>query len=114
MTESIGQKLVSTIGDIVPTYFAEAETDEYPYAVYDQVVSPSRTKDGAYKFTSQLTLAIVSDKFTEAEDIRDSVISAIDTQMRGSVYNAGLDSMDTECQEGIWIMYLYYTITQHQ
>ena len=46
MIDSIGETIVRVVGPLVPVYLSEAETESYPYAVYELQSNPRLTKDG--------------------------------------------------------------------
>lgn len=113
MTESIDQKLVSTIGTIVPVFLDEAEADKYPFATYEMTVTPQYDKDGIYKYVADVKLYVVSNVFSEVDSISDSVISAIKQGMNDGQYVAKETPRMSNCYEGIWAKEIDYTIIQN-
>lgn len=114
MIESIGTKLTSIVGAILPTFYSEAETETYPYAAYDQVLQYHRTKDGVYKISSDLKLIIVSNDFDEADRCRGEVLEAIEIGMKDDQYQAELQTVNKDCMEGVWVIEMNYRINQYK
>lgn len=112
MTEQIGQQLVTTIGGIIPTFYAEAETEVYPYCVYNQTVVPSANKDGVYKLTSSCEIAIYSDDFDKADAKSLAIQEAILDGLNGEHFTARLEDFSKACEDGIWTITLTYNIKQ--
>ena len=69
MKDEIGIRLTALVGPIVPFSYSEAETDSYPYAVYDLETRPSMTKDGIHHLTGDVTIIVVSEDYSEASNI---------------------------------------------
>lgn len=108
--EKIGKAFEAAVGTIAPCYLAEAETDEYPFIVYQQTVTPVRSKDGEAALQSALTAVIVSDDPDEAEDVAERVAAAARTRMEGfAVYP---DTLDRDCTNGVWEITLTWTVRQ--
>lgn len=113
MTEKIGETLADLMTDIVPLYYSEAETEEYPYAVYAMEVSPVLTKEGVHKLSATLAIEIVSTDYDEADEIAGQILDAIETGMNdGSVFLSSLQQTRTTRTEGIWILRLDYNVYQ--
>ena len=111
MTESIGVKLTALCGDIVPFYLAEAETESYPYAVYEQTVQEFRTKDGVYKITADSYIRIYSKSFDEAQTKADLVRAALDSNPGGQ-YVIRHRTTSKDCVEDVWVIELLYFVKQ--
>ena len=112
MTESIGTKLSTLLASIVPLNLAEAATEAYPYAVYDQTLSYNRTKDAVDSITANTEIHVYSKIFSEANTIAGSIITKLETDMRDATYVATLRTVDKDCVSGIWDIQLNYTIKQ--
>lgn len=112
MTERIGIRLAELIDPIVPFFLSEAETDEYPYAVYDMDVSPRMVKDRVYKFTADVSIEVYGKDPDQVKDISDGIRSVIEEEMRGDTFFATLVTFSDQRQEGLWISRLDYTINQ--
>lgn len=112
MTEKIGTRLAELIEPIVPFFLSEAETDEYPYAVYDMVVSAVRVKDRVYKYTADVSIEVYGKDPDQVKEISDGIRSVIEEEMRGDTFFAALITFSDQRQEGLWISRLDYTINQ--
>lgn len=112
-TETIGTKLTEVIGTIVPFFLDEAEVEEYPFATYDNVVTPFRTKDGVYKYVANVRVYIISDDPEEVETKAALVRAAIETNMNDGKYVSLRGASQKQCYEGIWDLDTEYVIIQH-
>lgn len=115
MTESLRTQLVSLLTTAhVDVRLSEDETKEYPFVTYEMTVNPVRDKDGVCKYVGETYVRIVSDKFSEADTIRETVESAIGTGMGyGAQYSSRLISCDKDCVNGVWTIELYYSLSQY-
>ena len=115
MTESLRTQLVSLLTTAkVDVRLSEDETKEYPFVTYEMTVNPVRDKDGVCKYVGETYVRIVSDKFSEADTIRETVESAIGTGMGyGAQYSSRLISCDKDCVNGVWTIELYYNLAQY-
>lgn len=112
MIESIGKKLTSVISQLVALNLSEAETEEYPYAVYDYTPNPVRTKDGIVAYKADVTVSVVSGSFDQADDIRARIAEAVSQHMNKDGYSAFLQEWTPECVEGIWTIEMIFNIKQ--
>lgn len=112
MTERIGIQFTSVVSPLVSLFLEEAETETYPYAVYNYDVTPVETKDGVVGLSSELTCSVVSDDFDEAEAIADNIAKAVASSMRSGDFFAYHRSTGCSCEEGIWQINLTYNIKQ--
>ncbi len=113
MTDSLRDKLSDVLDPVIEIDLSEAETSEYPYAVYDMETSPVMTKDGIARFDGDTRIRIVSNSFDEADLIRGQIVSAISAGMHDQVFSSRLLSTTKECVEGIWTIELNYTLRQY-
>ena len=115
MTESLRTKLVSLLTTAkVDVRLSEDETKAYPFVTYEMTVNPVRDKDGVCKYTGETYIRIVSDDFPEADTIRATVESAIETGMGyGQIYCSRLISTDKDCVNDVWTIELYYNLAQY-
>lgn len=112
--EAIGTKIVDVIQTVAPTVpvaLSEAETNDFPYCVYSQEVTPRRTKDGIYRFDADTTITVYSNSFSEADGIADDIVDAMEDEMTG-VYHSAFRSRGKTRSQGIWAIQLNYHITQ--
>ncbi len=116
MTESLRTQLVSILADAgVDVRLSEDETKVYPFVTYEMTVNPVRDKDGVCKYVGETYVRVVSDKFSEADAIRETVEAAVEGAMGyGEQYCSRLISSDKDCVNGVWTIELYYTLAQYQ
>lgn len=117
MTESIADMLVSVCKSILPFYLSEAETEEYPYAVFEYTPQVFQTKDGPYKITADVYIRVYSNDGDEVETKAAAIISALDAFAVDATDNAGkyifaLQASPETCVEGVWQYELQYFIKQ--
>lgn len=113
MIESIGTQLYTLLSGIVTLNLNEAETESYPYAVYDAPVTPVRSKDGVIKYTTQAVITIYAKDYDTVAAKADAIVAALETSMRTAQYSATLVSNTSSRVEGIWGIELTYTINQY-
>ena len=111
MTESIGTKLTTLCGEIVPFYLSEAETKAYPYAVYNQTVQAFSTKEGVYKYVAESTIRVYSKDFDEAQTKADAIVAALDGNT-DTDYLIKFLRRSKECDEDVWSIELVYYVKQ--
>ena len=116
MTESIGIMLTEVCKNILPFYLSEAETEAYPYAVYEQTTQEFRTKDGVYKITADSYIRIYSDDANQAMAKADLVKAALDSYT-GYPFDLGKyvikhQATTQSCTEGVWQVELQYYVKQ--
>lgn len=110
MTDDLGKDLTTALAGIVPLYYAEAETESYPFCVYTRVIRENRTKDGVVSIFSELTLDVVSDTYAVAKEKADSVRTAVEAL--GTDYIIAFQACEPSCTEGIWAFTIDYNIRQ--
>ena len=110
--DTIGKAFETAVAGIAPAYLSEAETDEYPFIVYDSMISTRLGKDGILAYDSSLRAVIVADDPNVAENIADAVALAVKTDMR-EAYGVYPETLDRTCNSGIWQIDLTWTIRQH-
>ena len=108
--ETIGQAFEAAASEIAPTYLAEAETDEYPFIVYNQSLSPDFSKDGIVAIHSQLEATVVDRDPDHAEEIAGLLAAAMRNNMAN--YSVRPDSLSRDCTDGIWEITLTWIIIQ--
>lgn len=112
MKETIGIRLNELLSKHVDLYLAEAETEEYPYAVYTCTVTPVYTKDGIHHYSSNITITVYAKDLDVVNPISEKIITEISQNMRNRRYSSVLLSDSSDCTEGIWFRELNYTINQ--
>lgn len=110
MTESIGEMLVTRVGSIVPLYLAEAETETYPYAVYELTATQYRTKDGVYKITAEPRIRIYDTDFDTADAKATAIRAAV--EISSEQYIVEFRSVNKDCVDDVWVIELVYFVKQ--
>jgi hypothetical protein len=113
MTESIGAKLTDLCEFILPFYLSEAETETYPYAVYEQTTQEFRTKDGVYKITAESTIRVYSTDFGEAQQKANAIRAALDG-CNDARYIIQFLRQSKDCLEDVWCIEMVYYVKQTQ
>ena len=115
MTESIGKALKSYIGDIVRINLSEAETNSYPYAVYDYTASHIQSKDGeVLRIRADVTIHIYAQTLSDAEGLGDQIKSKLAQEMHGETFYAYLRTVNKDCTTGVWDYEMNYTVVQYE
>lgn len=112
MIEQIGEKLAEIVEPIVPFFFSEAETEEYPYAVYTKDVTPVPSKDGIHKLRADVTVEVYAKDYDEAVDIAEEIRAAVLAGMRDEQFSVWPQLHQESRSEGIWISRTDYIIKQ--
>ncbi len=117
MTESIANMLTAQCKNILPFYLSEAETEDYPYAVFEYTPQEFRTKDGVYKITAEVYIRVYSNDSDEAATKAAAICGALDTFASDALNNAGkyileLRASSDTCVEGVWRYELQYFVKQ--
>lgn len=111
MTESIGIRLTTLCSGILPFYLSEAETESYPYAVYEQTTQAWRTKDDVYQITAESVIRIYDQDFDSAQAKANLVKAALDGNTDGQ-YIIRHRSTSKDCTDGVWAIELNYYVKQ--
>lgn len=113
MTESIGIKINELASRFVDVYLAEAETEEYPYAVYTSSVVPVYTKDGVQRYQAEVTIIIYAKDLDIINPIASDIQQAIASHMSGGQYSSRQLRDYSDCTDGVWSRELLFTINQY-
>lgn len=113
MTESIGIKINEIVSQFVDVYLAEAETEEYPYAVYTSTITPVYTKDGIDHYQSDVVITIYDKDLDAINPIASKIQQAIISLMSGGKYSSRQLRDYSDCTDGVWSRELSYTINQY-
>lgn len=111
--DRIGKVLVAAVKGIVPISLYEAETDAYPYAVYEHSPEYFRTKDGVYKIVSSLPVTVYGKTFSDTRPLADKVEEAVLAAMNDGAFRSVTVSRSDTCVEGIWKSEVRFQITQY-
>lgn len=112
--KKIGEDFETAVSGIVTCYLAEAETNEYPFLVYDQFTTPVVTKDGIEGFDALLACTIYGRDPDEVEDIAGAVSAAVMTAECMQPYGLHPETIDRDCNNGIWEYSLAWNIHQNE
>lgn len=116
MTENIGkrlQDLCSAAESPIVLYLSEAESDSYPYAVYEADYVPSYDKDGVYKIVGDLTVRAYAKMAEAAQEVADAIDAIILTNFSSGNYTVRqLSQLKKDCLQETWSVGYQYRITQ--
>ena len=112
MTESIGAKFVEVITPLVHINLSEAESSNYPYAVYDQTLTYRRNKDGVDNIGATSDIHIYGKDFAQVDGIAAGIAAAVKEEMQNDTYYAVLRTVDKTCTEGVWDIQMNYSVRQ--
>ena len=113
MTDSLRDKLVNVLADVVPINLSEGDKESYPWAVYDMTTHPVQDKDGVCGYTGDATIRLVGQDPAALDTIRAAVESAIATGMHDGTFSSRLTDITKECVEDVWTIELTYTLKQY-
>ena len=114
MKETIGIRLNELISKYVDIYLAEAETEEYPYAVYTPDITPVYVKDGIHHYRADVVITVYAKDLDIINPIVDKILDTVAADMSGGKFSARLTRDHPDCMDGVWSRELNYTINQYQ
>lgn len=114
MKETIGIKLTELASPFVDFYFAEAQTEDYPYAVYTSSVTPVYTKDGIHHYESSVTITVYAKELDRVNAIAEHINAAVLHDMNGGQYASRKLSDNTDCVDEVWSREINFTIKQYR
>lgn len=116
MVENIGSRLDALCEDQdIRIFLSEAETEDYPYVVYDPTYTPSYDKDGIYKIVADLTVRAYAKDPEEAEDLAFQVNAIILDNFGTEGYTVRtVSQLRKECLQDTWSVSFQYRITQYR
>lgn len=114
MKETIGIKLTELASPHVSFFFSEAQTEEYPYAVYTSSVTPVYTKDGIHHYESSVVITVFANDLEVVNPIAENILEAIKNGMNNSQYASRQISDNTDCTAEVWSRELSFTIKQYR
>lgn len=116
MKENIGsvlQTLCAGLQKPITLYLSEAESDDYPYAVYDADYVPYYDKDGVYKIVADISVRGYSKDHVEAQTLADSIDTLILSNFASGGYTVRqVSQLKKECLQETWSVGYQYRITQ--
>lgn len=114
MKETIGVRLTELASQYVSFYFSEAQTEEYPYAVYTSSVTPIYTKDGIHHYEASVTVTVYAKDLDVVNPIADAISSAISDDMNDGQYFSRQLSDESDCSDEVWSREMSFTIKQYR
>ncbi len=118
MTENIGKRLLdlcSAAETPIVLYLSEAESEDYPYAVYDANYVPFYDKDGVYKIVGDIEVKAYAKKAETAQEIADAIDALVLTNFSTDGYTVRqLSQLKKECLQETWSVGYQYRITQYR
>ncbi len=118
MTENIGstlQTLCTSQQTPILLYLSEAESEVYPYAVYEADYVPYYDKDGVYKIVADVTVRGYSKDHVEAESLASSIDELILANFASGGYTVRqVSQLKKECLQETWSVGYQYRITQYR
>ena len=114
MKETIGIRLTELASPLVPFYLSEAQTEDYPYAVYNSTVTPVYTKDGVHHYEASVDITVYAKDLEVINPISENILAAIRSDMNGGAYSARQLSDTTDCSDEVWSREMSFTIKQYK
>lgn len=118
MTENIGQRLLDLCGAAetpIVLYLSEAESEDYPYAVYDADYVPYYDKDGVYKVVGDISVRAYAKEAATAQGMADAINAIVLTNFSAGGYTVRqLSQLKKECLQETWSVGYQYRITQYR
>lgn len=114
MQENIGVTLKNLcIAQGITLYLSEAESEDYPYAVYNADYVPSYDKDGMYKIVGDVTVKAYSKDYAEATTMALNIDEIILSNFASGSYTVRqLSQIKKDCLNETWSVSYQYRITQ--
>lgn len=118
MTENIGHRLLDLCGAAetpIVLYLSEAESEDYPYAVYDADYVPYYDKDGVYKVVGDISVRAYAKDAATAQEVADAINAIVLTNFSTGGYTVRqLSQLKKECLQETWSVGYQYRITQYR
>ena len=118
MTENIGSLLTTLCASLqtpVKLFLSEAESKDYPYAVYEADYTPHYDKDGVYKIVADVSVRGYSKDPSESQNTADAIDSVILTNFASGGYTVRqISQLKKECLQETWSVGYQYRITQYR
>lgn len=114
MKETIGIRLTELASEYVSFFFSEAQTEDYPYAVYTSSVTPVYTKDGIHHYEAYVTVTVYANELEIVNPIAEHIASAINNDMNDGQYFSRQNSDSSDCTDEVWSREMVFTIKQYR
>lgn len=116
MKENIGTTLLELCESATPPivlYLSEAESETYPYAVYEADYAPYYDKDGVYKIVGDITVRAYARTAEEAQEVADAVDTIVLSNFAVGGYTVRqVSQLKKDCLQETWSVGYQYRITQ--
>ena len=112
--ETIGIRLTELASQFVSFYFSEAQTEDYPYAVYASSVTPIYTKDGIHHYEASVTVTVYAQDLETINPIAEQIASAVRNDMNDGQYFSRQLSDSSDCSDEVWSREMSFTIKQYR
>ena len=118
MKENIGSTLKTLCAGQqkpITLFLSEAESEDYPYAVYDADYTPYYDKDGVYKIVAEVSVRGYSKDHVEAETLASAIDDLILSSFASGCYTVRqVSQLKKECLQETWSVAFQYRITQYR
>lgn len=114
MKECIGIRFTELNSMYVDLYLAEAQTENYPYAVYTYTVTPVYTKDGIHHYDASLNVIVYAKELDRVNSIVEHINTAVAYDMNDGRFASRKQSDNTDCVNEVWARELSFTIKQYR
>lgn len=114
MKDTIGIRLTELASQHVEFYFSEAQTENYPYAVYEAPSTPVYTKDGIHHYEAAVTVTVYDKALERVNEIAEQIISDIMGSMNDGQYASRMNADTTYCTDEVWSREMSFTIKQYR
>ena len=118
MKENIGstlQTLCSSQQKPIVLYLSEAESEDYPYAVYEADYTPYYDKAGVYKIVAEISVHGHSKDHVEAQALAGSIDTLTLSNFASGGYTVRqVSQLKKECLQETWSVGYQYRITQYR
>ena len=112
--ETIGIRLTELASQFVSFFFSEAQTEDYPYAVYTSSVTPIYTKDGIHHYEASVTVTVYAQDLETLNPIAEQIAAAIKDDMNDGQYFSLQLSDSSDCSDEVWSREMSFTIKQYR
>ena len=112
--ETIGIRLTELASQFVSFFFSEAQTEEYPYAVYTSSITPVYTKDGIHHYEAQVSVVVYAMDLETVNPIAEQIATAVGNNMNDGQYFSRQLSDSSDCSDEVWSREMSFTIKQYR
>ena len=114
MTQTIGEKLVTTCANIIPVTLNEEAADEMPYAIYGLRLAELRTKGGGtVALKGTMEISVFAAERSTVKTKADAMVAAIEQGMQTQQYRTRLENSYSSCVNGVWYQYMEYSVAEY-